>query len=128
MHSFHSKTLLLAALLASETFSLPCAPEASSNAIYFLTNDESNAVVAVPIGNDGRLSGGSVTATGGAGSNSIDGATNDPAVPDPLIGQAALAVAGQVSILQACMGQPSNVRAARLCGQRGQQHTVDAGH
>lgn len=75
------------------------APQGSraQNAIYFMTNEANNAIVAIPIGNDGMLSGGSMTATGGAGSNSIDGTTNEPAIPDPLIGQAALTVAGQVS-------------------------------
>ena len=62
-----------------------------------MTNEANNAIVAIPIGKDGMLSGGSMTATGGAGSNSIDGTTKKPAIPDPLIGQAALTVAGRVS-------------------------------
>jgi len=65
--------------------------------IYFLTNDAQNAVVALPIAADGSLSNGTVTSTGGAGSNSIDGSTNLAAAPDPLLSQSALTIAGQVS-------------------------------
>jgi hypothetical protein len=96
MHCSTLNTLLLAAYLASSAQSHPCGLQQSQNAIYFMTNDAQNAVVAIPIASDGMLSGGSRTPTGGAGSNSIDGATNKPAAPDPLIGQSALVVAGQV--------------------------------
>lgn len=65
-------------------------------AIYFLTNDANNAVVALPIGMDGMLSEGSVTNTGGAGSNSISGMTGEIAMSDPLISQSALTIAGNV--------------------------------
>jgi hypothetical protein len=67
-------------------------------AIYFLTNDAENAVVAVPIGKDGMLSKGTVVKTGGAGSNSVD-AMGQPAAPDALVGQSALTVVGNVSFL-----------------------------
>ncbi|KEF54629.1 uncharacterized protein A1O9_09071 [Exophiala aquamarina CBS 119918] len=86
--------LLLAAYLMPGASSHPYGPE-TNNAIFFLTNDQTNAVVAIPIGADGKLSGGTVTGTGGAGSNSINGNTNEPASPDPLIGQSAIVVAGQ---------------------------------
>lgn len=66
-------------------------------AVYFITNNQQNAIVALRIGKDGTLSNGSVTATGGAGSNSINGATNQPAGPDALASQSALTVAGNVS-------------------------------
>ena len=56
-------------------------------AVYFITNEATNAVVALPIGRDGRISKGSKTKTGGAGK---------PATPDALIGQSALTVAGNV--------------------------------
>ncbi|KAJ9608225.1 hypothetical protein H2200_007213 [Cladophialophora chaetospira] len=65
-----------------------------AKAIYLITNDASNAVAAVPIGADGTLSKGTLTATGGAGGNSIDGATKEPAAPDALVGQSALTIAG----------------------------------
>jgi hypothetical protein len=66
-------------------------------AIYFLTNDAENAVVALPIGPDGMLSNGTVTATGGAGSNAIHSGTQEAIIPDALISQAALTVVGNVS-------------------------------
>ncbi|KAK9489474.1 hypothetical protein V1508DRAFT_400815 [Lipomyces doorenjongii] len=64
-------------------------------AIYFLTNDAENAVVAVPIGSDGTLSYGTVTATGGAGLSSISGSTMMPSGPDALLSQDALTIVGQ---------------------------------
>ncbi|KAK1561606.1 uncharacterized protein LY79DRAFT_574047 [Colletotrichum navitas] len=63
-------------------------------AIYTITNDASNAVVAVPISPNGLLSGGTSVKTGGAGSNFFDGANNGPAAPDALASQSALTVAG----------------------------------
>lgn len=62
-------------------------------AIYFLTNDAENAVVAVPIGANGMLSKGTVTKTGGAGSISVD-AKGEPATPDALVAQSSLTVVG----------------------------------
>lgn len=88
--------------LANEAGSMPtCKPgnEAAATvgkAIYFLTNDKANAVVAVPIGNDGTLSKGAATMTGGAGSVGVD-AQGQPATPDALISQSSLTVAGNVS-------------------------------
>ncbi|OAL55137.1 hypothetical protein IQ07DRAFT_499576 [Pyrenochaeta sp. DS3sAY3a] len=67
----------------------------TGKAVYFLTNDAQNAVVAVPIDSTGSLSGGTMTSTGGAGSNSIDSATNAKAAPDALIGQSALTIVDQ---------------------------------
>jgi hypothetical protein len=67
----------------------------TGKAIYFLTNDAQNAVVAMAINPDGSLGESSFTPTGGAGSNSIDGKTSLPAVPDALVGQGALTIAGQ---------------------------------
>lgn len=96
------KPMLLAAFLSIAVHAAPCPSQPESpNAIYFLTNDEANAIVALPIADDGMLSDGTVTPTGGAGANSIDGTTNEPAIPDPLIGQSALTVAGQVSGVKA---------------------------
>ncbi|KAI1610839.1 hypothetical protein EDD36DRAFT_304840 [Exophiala viscosa] len=67
----------------------------SPKAVYLITNDQQNAVAALPIAADGTLSAGTITLTGGAGSNAIDGATEQPATPDALIGQSALTIAGQ---------------------------------
>ncbi|KAF2825153.1 hypothetical protein CC86DRAFT_418901 [Ophiobolus disseminans] len=66
-------------------------------AIYFLTNEKENAVVALPIDKNGMLSNGTVTTTGGAGSIAINGANGQPGVPDALVGQSALTVVGNVS-------------------------------
>ncbi|CAN9083939.1 unnamed protein product [Alternaria alternata] len=66
---------------------------AVGRAIYMLTNDADNAVVALPIGADGMLSKGKVMKTGGAGSVAVD-AEGKPATPDALVGQSALTIAG----------------------------------
>ncbi|CAG5161238.1 uncharacterized protein ALTATR162_LOCUS5988 [Alternaria atra] len=66
---------------------------AVGKAIYMLTNDVENAVVALPIGADGMLSEGKTTKTGGAGSVAVD-AEGKPATPDALVGQSALTVVG----------------------------------
>jgi hypothetical protein len=70
----------------------------TGKAVYFITNGVENAVVALPIGKDGMLSKGTTTKTGGAGSIAINGATNEPGVPDALVGQSSLTVVGNVSI------------------------------
>jgi hypothetical protein len=62
-----------------------------------ITNDQSNSVVALPVGSDGTLSKGTLTPTGGEGSNTIDGATNQPAAPDALVAQSSLTRVGNVS-------------------------------
>jgi len=66
---------------------------AVGKAIYMLSNDAENAVVALPIGADGMLSQGKVVKTGGAGSVAVD-ADGKPATPDALVGQSALTVVG----------------------------------
>ncbi|KAM7209714.1 hypothetical protein V8F20_000117 [Naviculisporaceae sp. PSN 640] len=69
---------------------------ANAKALYFLTNDEENAVAAIEVGADGLVTGnGAVHKTGGKGANGIDGATNEQAAPDALFSQSALTVAGK---------------------------------
>jgi hypothetical protein len=103
----------------------------NGKAIYFLTNNQQNAVVALPIGADGTLSNGTVTGTNGAGSNSIDGATNSSAGPDALVGQAALTVTGQVS---GCSERPDsfvqllNIHSVSLRSQCRIKHIEHDGH
>ncbi|KAF2454973.1 hypothetical protein BDY21DRAFT_416562 [Lineolata rhizophorae] len=63
-------------------------------AVYFLTNDAENAVVALPIGADGTLSPGTVTSTEGAGSNALFVPDLEPGAPDALLSQSALTIAG----------------------------------
>jgi len=66
-------------------------------AVYFITNDQANAVVALPIGPDGKLSPGTMTPTGGAGSIALN-SKGQPATPDALVSQSALTIAGNVSL------------------------------
>ncbi|KAF2814588.1 uncharacterized protein BDZ99DRAFT_506055 [Mytilinidion resinicola] len=63
-----------------------------SKAIYFLSNEASNAVVALKINHDGTLSPGSTTLTGGAGGSGTNG--NMTAGPDALFSQGSLTVSG----------------------------------
>lgn len=72
---------------------------ANAKAIYFITNDACNSVVALRVAADGTLSDGSITATGGAGMNGIDSTTGGPAAPDALFSQGAVKVAGNVRII-----------------------------
>jgi hypothetical protein len=105
MRSFFKISLLLPAILsfAPEAAGRPRACAATTGgkgiagkAVYFITNDQKNAVGALPIGADGMLSNGTLTSTGGAGSNAVDGSNNQPAVPDALVSQSALTIAGNV--------------------------------
>lgn len=94
--------LLLAFLsLAQEAASRPSRMSqqydvAVGKAIYFLTNDQTNGVVAIPIGADGTLSQGTVTGTGGCGAVALN-SSNQPATPDALVSQSALTLVGDVS-------------------------------
>lgn len=99
MLSLISKIVLSLAVLATIGTAAPHSRQNGikvGKAIYFLTNDKENSVVALPIGQDGMISKGTVTKTGGAGSIAINGATDQPGVPDALVGQSALTVAGNV--------------------------------
>lgn len=71
-------------------------------AVYFMTNEAANSIVAMRVTANGSLSQGSVTSTGGAGMNGIDSSTGGPAAPDALFSQGAVKVAGNVSVLE-CM-------------------------
>ncbi|KAI2616881.1 hypothetical protein GGR54DRAFT_609236 [Hypoxylon sp. NC1633] len=98
------KTNILAVLLLAEGIAghaikrhqAPSDCEATGKAVYFLTNDAVNSVVALLINGDGSLSKNKVTVTpsGGNGSNTINGATMQPAAPDALVSQSALTIAG----------------------------------
>ncbi|RYP17070.1 hypothetical protein DL767_010087 [Monosporascus sp. MG133] len=69
--------------------------QATGKAVYLLTNDAENAIVALPINADGTLSKGTSTKSGGKGATSIDGATGELAATDALISQGSLTIAGQ---------------------------------
>jgi len=91
---------------------------AVGKAIYMLTNDAENAIVALPIGADGMLSQGKVMKTGGAGSIAVD-ADGKPATPDALVGQSALTVVGNVSLYISPENMDKNVAltGSRTCSQ-----------
>ena len=106
-------------------------PKNSTNgkAIYFLTNDKSNAVVALPIGQDGLLQApGSKTATGGSGGNGVTAPDNKPAAPDALFSQGSLTIAGNVRFLQIphldAFVILTTCSTETLCSQSWIQHTV----
>ncbi|KAF4952816.1 hypothetical protein FSARC_12558 [Fusarium sarcochroum] len=64
-----------------------------AKAIYFLTNEEENGVVALPVQPDGTLAKGTITLTGGTGALHVD-ANGQPATPDGLSSQSSITVAG----------------------------------
>jgi hypothetical protein len=70
----------------------------NGKAVYITTNNKQrNAVAAFAISPDGTLSGeASLTTTGGCGSIAVN-AKGEEAVPDALVGQSALTIAGNVS-------------------------------
>lgn len=63
--------------------------------LYMITNEDQNSIAAVKINADGLLGDGILTSTGGAGLTAVD-ADGKPAVPDSLISQSALTIAGKV--------------------------------
>ena len=99
------------AVLISATFAnaLPWAPwhppggpyggsAPAAKAVYVMTNDvTANAIVAMSVGPDGKLSGGSITPTGGKGSNLVH-ADGTIAFPDSLSGQDSVVSAGNVRL------------------------------
>lgn len=96
-----SLLLLAFLLLAQEAASRPSRMSqqnavAVGKAIYLLTNDQANGVVAMPIGANGTLSQGTVAGTGGRGSVALN-SDNQPATPDALVSQSALTLVGDVS-------------------------------
>lgn len=66
-------------------------------AVYLQSNKEHNSIISIPIGHDGKLHGGMITATGGMGGDGIDGATNKPAGPDALSSQGSVVVSENAS-------------------------------
>ncbi|KAI9800974.1 MAG: hypothetical protein M1826_005205 [Phylliscum demangeonii] len=71
-------------------------PSYRPQVIYIMSNEvASNAVVAFKINDDGTLSDGSVTATGGKGGNEFNSRANSPAVPDPLASQGSISIVGR---------------------------------
>jgi hypothetical protein len=101
MAALLAKSILLLTIIPSLASAAPHSRKnnvaaSTGRAVYFITNDATNAVAALPIGQDGKLSAGTVTETGGEGSVAVD-AEMQPATPDALVGQSALTVVGNVS-------------------------------
>lgn len=72
---------------------------AMARALYTITNEKDNSVVALRIGSDGKFPACAsihLTPTGGLGSNGILN-TNESAAPDALFSQSALTIAANVS-------------------------------
>ena len=71
----------------------------NAKAVYILSNDATaNSVIAMRVADDGTLTDGSITPTGGKGASAIDGKTNKTAVPDALFSQSALKVDGNLLV------------------------------
>ncbi|KAF1974468.1 hypothetical protein BU23DRAFT_94026 [Bimuria novae-zelandiae CBS 107.79] len=103
MIAFSTKITALIAVFASFGESAPHhGPKGSGwnrrptvgKAVYFITNEAENAVVALPIGRDGKLSAGTSTKTGGSGGIQISAMTGQPALSDALVSQSSLTVVG----------------------------------
>lgn len=95
-------TFLLAALAALTEAAPPISRNkpwqqgTTGRAIYIITDEAENAVVALPIQSDGSLAAGTSTKTGGAGAYMINAASGQPVFPDPLSSQSALTLVGNV--------------------------------
>lgn len=68
----------------------------NAKAVYLLSNEVQNSVVALKVHRDGTLSPGSVHLTGGKGAAGIDDATNATADRDVLFSQSSLRADGNV--------------------------------
>lgn len=78
-----------------------------AKAVYFMTNLDSNTVVALPVADDGSVSAGTMTLTGGAGGNLVDAMKGTPNGPDALGSQGSVQVEKNVSHKldsQPCLG------------------------
>ena len=73
------------------------AAKGNAKAIYFLSNDAKNNIVALKVGADGKLSKGSMTSTQGKGGLGVD-ADGKPALPDGTFSQSVLRVEGSVRL------------------------------
>lgn len=69
----------------------------TGKAVYFITNEAENAVIALSINSDGSLGDGRSTKTGGTGASMISAATGKLQAPDGLASQSALTLVHNVS-------------------------------
>ncbi|CAK7213475.1 hypothetical protein SCUCBS95973_001805 [Sporothrix curviconia] len=109
MHCYSKLSLLALASVASVASARPSAPAhldtrgssstaacTTGKAIYITSNTAQNAVVAVPIAQNGSLAvgEGSSTSTGGTGASGVAAGTSNAAGPDSIFSQSAIAIAG----------------------------------
>ncbi|KAI1803084.1 hypothetical protein F4811DRAFT_526508 [Daldinia bambusicola] len=98
MKSNFFASLILAQGIAGHVIppSSGCKPTApmTGKAVYFLSNDNENSIVALPIQPDGTLKAGKRNPVNGVGSNTIDGSTKQPAAPDALVSQSSITISG----------------------------------
>lgn len=98
---------LILASLVSSVFSFPDYKSYSAKhavrrstpgkAAYLVTNDAENGIAAMHIDPNGMLSKGTVTPTGGSGSNVLVPGGTAKQAPDALVAQSSLTIAGNVS-------------------------------
>lgn len=72
----------------------PVSPGANARAIYFMTNQDENSIIMLPVQEDGTLTTGSIIATGGKGASLIDPMTGEPVQTDTLASQGSVRVIG----------------------------------
>ena len=95
--------ITLAIVAVAQSVALPGGPPTKpAKAVYFITNDKVNAVVALRVNGDGTLSDGTIAATGGTGESAIKKSTNMTAGPDALFSQGAVALSGTVRNCFSC--------------------------
>lgn len=95
-----SKSILsfVLATLALQSQAYPrCKSPPNGKAIYMISNEKDNAVLALPIGKDGLFTPGTatLTATGGTGMAGVE-ADGQPSGPDSLFSQSSITIAGNV--------------------------------
>ena len=93
-------TTLVFAAFAATVLCRPSRPRwgaLPAKAVYFMTNEAQNAVVALPVSKDGSLSTWTMTATGAAGGSLVSAMDGTPDGPDALGSQGSVQVADDVS-------------------------------
>ncbi|KAI0443997.1 hypothetical protein F4803DRAFT_283302 [Xylaria telfairii] len=95
MHCKPIIPFVLAPLVLQAQARPQCRSPANGKAIYMISNEDKNAVLALPIGRHGLFAAGTgtLTATGGSGMTGVQ-ADNSPAIPDGLFSQSSVTIAG----------------------------------
>jgi hypothetical protein len=95
------KTIVLCTFAACPAMTAPAGHHESAKAVFFITNDVQNSIVALPVQANGLLGAGSITSTGGKGLQEVNG-TRSPTLVDGLASQGSVRVSGHVSLLVTC--------------------------